>query len=121
MTTASTPASPKLSLTELAEMTRRRVKIAMVTAYDAPGAAFAGAAGVEVILVGDTARVVVLGHDWTVPVTMGGMIFMTRTVARVARRPLVIGDLPFGTYQVSDEDAVRNAIRFVKEAGADVV
>jgi 3-methyl-2-oxobutanoate hydroxymethyltransferase len=94
----------------------------MVTAYDAPGARFAEDAGVDVILVGDTAAMVVLGHEGTtVPVTMEEMLFLTRTVARAARRPIVVGDMPFGSYQVSDEDAVRNAIRFVKEAGADAV
>jgi 3-methyl-2-oxobutanoate hydroxymethyltransferase len=94
----------------------------MVTAYDTPGARFAEDAGVDVILVGDTAAMVVLGHEGTtVPVTMDEMLFLTRTVARAARRPIVVGDMPFGSYQVSDEDAVRNAIRFVKEAGADAV
>ena len=73
------------------------------------------------ILVGDTAAMIVLGHDSTVPVTMDEMLFLTRAVARGARRPLVVADMPFGSYQVSDEDAVRNAIRFVKEAGADAV
>ncbi len=74
------------------------------------------------ILVGDTAAMVVLGHEGTtVPVTMDEMLFLTRTVARAVHRPIVIGDMPFGSYQVSDEDAVRNAIRFAKEAGADVV
>ena len=72
-------------------------------------------------LVGDTAGMVVLGHEGTVPVTMDEMLFLTRTVARTAQRPLVVGDMPFGSYHVSDEDAVRNAIRFVKEADADVV
>jgi 3-methyl-2-oxobutanoate hydroxymethyltransferase len=102
-------------------MKRRGDKIVMVTAYDAPSGRLADAAGVELILVGDTAAMVMLGHSSTVPVTMEEMIFLTRTVTRVAHRPLVIGDLPFGSYQVSDEDAARNAIRFVKEAGADVV
>ena len=103
-------------------MKRRGDKIAMVTAYDAPGARFAEDAGVDVILVGDTAAMVVLGHEGTtVPVTMDEMIFLTKTVARAAYRPIVVGDMPFGSYQVSDEDAVRNAIRFVKEARADVV
>src|SRR5204862_641356 len=79
-------------------------------------------AGIDLILVGDTAAMVVLGHESsTVPVTMEEMLFMTRAVTRGARRPLVVGDMPFGSYQVSDEDAVRNAIRFVKEGGADVV
>jgi 3-methyl-2-oxobutanoate hydroxymethyltransferase len=111
----------KLTLPELAAMKDRGDKIVMVTAYDAPGARFAEAAGVDVILVGDTAAMVVLGHTSTVPATMDEMLFMTRAVARTARRPLVVGDLPFGAYHVSDEDAVRNALRFVKEAGADVV
>ena len=112
----------KLPLPELREMKRRGEKIVMVTAYDAPGARFAEDAGIDVILVGDTAAMVVLGHEGTtVPVTMDEMLFLTRTVARAARRPLVIGDMPFGSYQVSDEDAVRNAIRFHKEARSDAV
>jgi 3-methyl-2-oxobutanoate hydroxymethyltransferase len=118
----STPPRGKLPLPELVEMKRRGEKIVMVTAYDAPGARFAEDAGVDIILVGDTAAMVVLGHEGTtVPVTMDEMLFLTRTVARAARRPVVIGDMPFGSYQVSDEDAVRNAIRFVKEARADAV
>ena len=117
----ATPAPGKLPLPELAEMKRRGDKIVMVTAYDAPGARLADAAGVDVILVGDTAAMVVLGHDSTVPVTVDEMLYMTRTVARAARRPLVVGDMPFGSYQVSDEDAVANAVRFIKEGGADVV
>jgi 3-methyl-2-oxobutanoate hydroxymethyltransferase len=111
----------KLQLPELADMKRRGDKIVMVTAYDAPGARLADAAGIDLILVGDTAAMVVLGHDSTVPVTLDEMIFLTRSVARSAQRPLVIGDLPFGTYEASDDDAVHNAIRFVKEGGADVV
>ena len=118
----STPPRGNLPLPELAEMKRRGEKIVMVTAYDAPGARFAEDAGVDIILVGDTAAMVVLGYEGTtVPVTMDEMLFLTRTVARAARHPIVIGDMPFGSYQVSDEDAVRNAIRFVKEAGADAV
>ncbi len=115
------PAPGKLPLTELAEMKTRGQKIVMVTAYDAPGARLADAAGIDLILVGDSAAMVVLGHESTVPVTIEEMIFMTRTVARAARRPLVIGDMPFGTYQVSDEDAIRNAVRFVKDGYADAV
>ena len=112
----------KLPLPELGAMKRRGDRIVMVTAYDAPGARFAEDAGVDVILVGDTAAMVVLGHEGTtVPVTLEEMLFLTRTVARQARRPLVVGDMPFGSYQVSDEDALRSAIRFVKEARADGV
>ena len=118
----STPPAGKLPLPELAAMKQRGDKIVMVTAYDSPGARFAEDAGIDVILVGDTAAMVVLGHEGTtVPVTVDEMIFLTRTVARNARRPLVVGDLPFGSYEVSDEDAVRSAIRFVKEGGADVI
>jgi 3-methyl-2-oxobutanoate hydroxymethyltransferase len=117
----STPPQGKLALPKLAEMKRRGEKIVMVTAYDAPGARFAEDAGIEIVLVGDTAAMVVLGYDGTVPVTMDEMVFLTRTVARAARRPIVIGDMPFGSYQVSDEAAVENAIRFFKEAGADAV
>jgi 3-methyl-2-oxobutanoate hydroxymethyltransferase len=111
----------KLPLTELAEMKRRGERIVMVTAYDAPGGRFADAAGIDVVLVGDSAAMVVLGHDSTVPATMDEMLVLTRAVTRGARRPLVVADMPFGSFQVSDEDALANAIRFVKEAGADAV
>jgi 3-methyl-2-oxobutanoate hydroxymethyltransferase len=118
----STPPAGKLPLPELAAMKQRGDPIVMVTAYDSPGARFAEDAGVEVILVGDTAAMVVLGHEGTtVPVTMDEMLFLTRTVARQAHRPIVIGDMPFGSYQVSDEAAVENAIRMLKEGGADLV
>src|SRR5439155_3185528 len=117
-----TPAPGKLPLPELAQMKARGDRIVMVTAYDASSGRLADQAGIDLILVGDTAAMVVLGHEsTTVPVTMEEMLFMTRAVSRGAKRPLVIGDMPFGSYQVSDEDAVRNAIRFLKEGGADVV
>jgi 3-methyl-2-oxobutanoate hydroxymethyltransferase len=74
-----------------------------------------------VILVGDSAAMTVLGHDSTVPATMDEMIVLTRAVNRGARRPLVVADMPFGSFQVSDEAALENAIRFLKEAGADAV
>jgi len=111
----------KLPLTELAEMKRRGDRIVMVTAYDAPGARFADGAGIDVVLVGDSAAMVVLGHDSTLPATMDEMLVLTRAATRGARRPLVVADMPFGSFQVSDEEALRNAIRFVKEAGADAV
>jgi 3-methyl-2-oxobutanoate hydroxymethyltransferase len=118
---SSIPAG-KLPLPELAEMKRRGDKIVMVTAYDMPGARFAEDAGIDIVLVGDTAAMVVLGHEGTtVPVTMEEMLFLTRTVAHAVHRPIVVADMPFGSYQVSDEDAVRNAIRFMKEARADAV
>ena len=116
-----TPAPGKLALPELADMKQRRQPIVMVTAYDAPGGRLADEAGVDLILVGDSAAMTVLGHDSTVPATMDEMLVLTRAVTRGARRPLVVADMPFGSFQVSDEDATRNAIRFVKEAGADAV
>jgi 3-methyl-2-oxobutanoate hydroxymethyltransferase len=117
----NTPAPGKLPLTEVVEMKRRGQRIAMVTAYDAPSGRLADAAGADMILVGDSAAMTVLGHDSTVPATMEEMIVLTRAVTRGARRPLVIADMPFGSFQVSDEAAVTNAVRFVKEAGADAV
>jgi 3-methyl-2-oxobutanoate hydroxymethyltransferase len=126
MTTSHTGASEaqvpaKLPIPALREMKRSGQRIVMITAYDAPSARLGEAAGIDMLLVGDSAAMVVLGHDGTVPVTMDEMIFMTHAVARAVRQPIVVGDMPFGSYQVSDEDAVRNAVRFVKEAGADAV
>jgi len=117
----ATPAPGRLPLTELLEMNARHQPIVMVTAYDAPGGRLADAAGVDLILVGDSAAMTVLGHASTVPATIDEMLMLTRAVTRGAERPLVVADMPFGTFQISDEDAVRNAIRFVKEAGADAV
>jgi len=110
-----------MSMLEFVAMKRRGEKIAMVTAYDAPGARLADAAGVDCILVGDSAAMTVLGRESTVSATMDEMLMLTRAVTRGARRAVVVADMPFGAYQVSDDDAVRNAIRFVKEAEADAV
>ena len=116
-----TPAPGKLPITELALMKELHQPIVMVTAYDAPSGRLADEAGVDLILVGDSAAMTVLGHDSTVPASMEEMIVLTRAVTRGARRPLVIADMPFGSFQVSDAEAVTNAIRFVKDAGADAV
>ena len=111
----------KLPLPELAEMKRRGEKIVMVTAYDAPGGRLADAAGVDLILVGDSSGMVVHGRESTVAVTLDEIAFMTQWVTRGAKRPIVIADMPFGSYEESDEQAIRNAVRLVKEGGADAV
>jgi 3-methyl-2-oxobutanoate hydroxymethyltransferase len=114
-------ARPKVSLQDLVALKRRADKMAMVTAYDAPSARLADEAGVEIVLVGDSAAMTVLGHDSTLPVTVEEMLMLTRAVSRSARRPLVVADMPFGSFQVSDERAIENGVRFVKEGGADAV
>jgi len=111
----------KLSLTEIADRKGHGEKLVMVTAYDHPGARIADAAGVDLILVGDSAADNVLGYPSTVPVTVDELLVLVRAVTRGTERALVIGDMPFGSFQVSDENAVANAVRFVKEAGADAV
>jgi 3-methyl-2-oxobutanoate hydroxymethyltransferase len=111
----------KLPLPELLEMKRRGDKIVMVTAYDAPSGRLADAAGVDLILVGDSSGMVVHGRESTVPVTLDEIVFMTQWVTRGAKRPLVIADMPFGSYETSNEQAVTNAIRLVKDGGADAV
>jgi 3-methyl-2-oxobutanoate hydroxymethyltransferase len=111
----------KLPLPELAAMKRRGDKIVMVTAYDAPSARLADAAGIDLILVGDSAGMVVQGRESTVPVRLDEIVLMCQWVSRGAKRPIVVGDLPFGSYEISDEQAVETAIRVVKEGGADVV
>jgi 3-methyl-2-oxobutanoate hydroxymethyltransferase len=111
----------KPSLPELVERKRRGEKLVMVTAYDAPAARLVEEAGLDLILVGDSAANTVLGYEATVPVTLEEMLVLTRAVRRGARRSLVVGDMPFGSFQVSDEEAVRNGVRFLKEGGADAV
>ena len=118
---AGTPAPGKLTLPELASLKRERRPIVMVTAYDFPSGRVAEDAGVDLVLVGDSAAMVVLGHASTVPATMDEMLMLTAAVTRACRRPLVIADLPFLSYQVSNEECMRNAGRFLKEAAADAV
>jgi 3-methyl-2-oxobutanoate hydroxymethyltransferase len=113
--------STKLSLAELPEKKARGERLVMVTAYDHPGARLADGAGVDIILVGDSAADNVLGYDTTVPVTVDELLVLVRAVARGTERALVVADMPFGSFQVSDDAAVANAIRFVKEGGADAV
>ena len=123
MNTSSPPSEShgKLSLLELPAMKRRGQKIAVVTAYDAPSARLADAANVEIVLVGDSAAMTVLGLESTVPATVDEMLVLTRAASRGARRAILVADMPFGSFQVSDERAVENAIRFMKEGGADAV
>ena len=111
----------KLPLPELRVMKGRGEKIVMVTAYDAPSGRLADAAGVDLILVGDSSGMVVHGRESTVAVTLDEIVFMTQWVTRGAKRSLVVADMPFGSYEVSDEQAVQNAIRLVKDGGADAV
>ena len=96
-------------------------RIVMVTAYDYPGARLVDKAGVDVILVGDSLGMVVLGYESTTQVTMDEMLHHTRAVARAEPKTLVVGDMPFGSFQASADDAVRNAVRFVQEGGAEAV
>ncbi len=96
-------------------------RLVMVTAYDAPTARWGEAAGADILLVGDSLAMVVLGHDTTLAVTLDEMLHHARAVTRVVRRSLVVGDLPFGSYQTSVEEAVRSSVRFLKEAGVHAV
>jgi len=93
----------------------------MLTAYDYPFARIVDEAGIDVVLIGDSLGIVVQGHATTLPVTIDQMIYHATMVARATRRALVIGDMPFMSFQVSDEEAVRNAGRFLQEAGAAAV
>jgi len=110
-----------VTLPRLVEMKQLGQPIVMVTAYDYPSAQVAEEAGVDVVLVGDTAAMTVLGYDSTTPVTMDEMVMLAKAVRRGLRTPLMICDLPFGSYQASDEQAVDSAARFVKETGCDAV
>jgi 3-methyl-2-oxobutanoate hydroxymethyltransferase len=112
---------PRVTFAGLAAQKAKAEPIAMVTAYDYPSAQIAEAAGVDIVLVGDSAAMTVLGHDSTVPVTVDEMLMLTAAVRRGLSVPLLVADLPFGSYEVSDEQAVATAQRFVKEAGADAV
>jgi 3-methyl-2-oxobutanoate hydroxymethyltransferase len=111
----------KVSTATVQDMKNKGEKITMLTAYDYPTAIMVEKAGIDVILVGDSLGNVILGYDTTVPVTMDEMIHHTKAVTRGTSRALVIGDMPFMSYQASVQDAVYNASRFLKEAGAQAV
>ena len=110
-----------ITLPRLAEMKRAGDPIVMVTAYDYPSAQIVDEAGVDIVLVGDTAAMVVLGYDATTPVGMEEMLMMAGAVRRGLKHPLLIGDMPFGSYESSNEQAIENAQRFVKEASCAAV
>jgi 3-methyl-2-oxobutanoate hydroxymethyltransferase len=114
-------AKEKVRVTDLGRMKAEGAPITMLTAYDYPFARIFDHVGVDVLLVGDSLGMVVQGADSTLPVTLGEMIYHTRMVVRARRRALVIADLPFLTYQVSVEQAVRNAGRLIKDGGAEAV
>ncbi len=111
----------KKSINDFYEMKKKGEKVSWITAYDFPMASFAEQAGLDMILVGDSLGMVVLGYQGTVPVTMDDCISHCQAVRRGAPNTFVIGDMPFGSYQVSDEEAVRNACRFLKEADMDAI
>jgi 3-methyl-2-oxobutanoate hydroxymethyltransferase len=112
---------PAVTLTKLAEKKALGEPIAMVTAYDYPSAQVAEEAGVDVVLVGDSGAMTVLGYPSTLPVTLDELLMLAAAVRRGLSTPLLVGDMPFGSYEASDELAIRNAQRFVKEAGVDAV
>ncbi len=122
-TADSVPPTHRLPMTLplLVEKKRLGDPIVMVTAYDYPSARAAEAAGVDLVLVGDSAATTVLGYNATTPVVLEDMLVLARAVRRGLSTPLLIGDLPFGSYEVSDEQAITTAMRMVKEAGCDCV
>lgn len=111
----------KVTITDLQNKKREGKKITMLTAYDYPMARLVDDAGIDMILVGDSLGMVVLGYDSTVPVTMDEMIHHSKAVRRGTKYAFLVGDMPFMSYQISKEEAIRNAGRFMKEAGCDAV
>ena len=117
----SDPGRLPMTLPLLAEKKRLGDPIVMVTAYDYPSARAAESAGVDLVLVGDSAATTVLGYSATTPVELNDMLVLARAVRRGLNTPMMIGDLPFGSYEVSDEQAITTAMRMVKEAGCEAV
>ena len=110
-----------MTTSKLRQMKANGEKIAMLTSYDFTLASLVDEAGIDMILVGDSASNVVCGNQYTLPITVDEMIFLTKGVVRAAQHSLVVCDMPFGSYQVSEEEAVRNAIKILKESGCDAV
>src|SRR4030066_593814 len=112
---------PNFTIQDFLKKKKEGKKITMLTAYDYPFARILDESGIDAILVGDSLGMVVQGLENTLPVTMDEMIYHTKIVSRAVRNAMVIGDLPFMSYQASVEEAVRNAGRFLKESGASCV
>ncbi len=119
--TASSHREHRVTTRSLQQRKRRREPFSMLTAYDVTFARLFDQAGIDVLLVGDSVGNTVQGHENTLPVTLDEIVYHTRMVARGVSRALVVGDMPFGSYQVSPEEAVRSAIRLLKEGGAHAV
>ena len=111
----------RLTTTKIRQMKQQGEKITMLTSYDYTLARLVDEAGVDMLLVGDSASNIVCGNQYTLPITLDEMIFLTKGVVRAAQHALVVADMPFGSYQVNDDMAVANAIRMLKESGADAV
>jgi len=111
----------KLTVADLTALKQQRQKITMITAYDAPSARLADTAGIDAILVGDSAAMTVFGYDQTTAITLDEMLLLARAARRGTTRALLVADMPFGSVQVSDAETVANAVRFVKDAGVDAV
>ena len=111
----------RMTTTRLRKMKQEGEKIAMLTSYDFTLTRLLDEAGIEMILVGDSASNIVCGNKYTLPITVDEMIFLTKGVVRAAEHALVVIDMPFGSYQVSEEQAVTNAMKMMKESGADAV
>ena len=111
----------RMTTSKLRQMKASGEKIAMLTSYDFTLASLVDEAGIDMILVGDSASNIVCGNLYTLPITVDEMIFLTKGVVRAAQHALVVCDMPFGSYQVSEEEAVRNAIKIMKESGCDAI
>lgn len=120
-TGAATPPPPRTTADTLLKKKIAGQPIAAITAYDYPTARLADEAGIDMVLVGDSLAMVVLGYENTLPVTVDEMLHHTRAVARALRRAFLVADMPYGSYHTSPRDGVRNALRFIKDAGAQAV
>ena len=115
------PSAHKVTVSDIVRRKKDNTKISVVTCYDYSTALLAEKAGIDILLVGDSGGMVSLGYDKTIPVTMREMLMMARAVSRGASRPFLVGDMPFMSFNVSKEQAIKNAGKFVKDAGMDAV